>query len=68
MGGVMENDQLFRLIQDRMDPEEVCDLLGIGTGELCLRLRGPIMEHRERFEDYLDIYDNTQDGDNDDIS
>ena len=52
----METDNLFRLIMDRMDPEEVVDLLGMGTGELCLRLRQPILEQRERFEDYLDIY------------
>ena len=52
----MENDNLFQLIQDRMDPDEVVDLLGIGTGELCLRLRSHILERRERFEDYLDIY------------
>ena len=53
----MEQDKLFQLIQDRMDPEEVVDLIGIGTGELCLRLRRNILENRERFEDYLDIYD-----------
>ncbi len=52
----MYDDNLFQLIQDRMDPDEVVDLLGIGTGELCLRLRGSILENRERFEDYLDIY------------
>jgi len=53
----MENDNLFRLINDRMDPDEVVDLLGLGTGELCLRLRKQILEQRKRFEDYLDIYD-----------
>ena len=52
----MENDNLFQLIQDRMDPDEVVDLIGIGTGELCLRLRSYILERRERFEDYLEIY------------
>ena len=52
----MENDNLFQLIQDRMDPDEVVDLLGIGTGELCLRLRHQILESRDRFEDYLEIY------------
>ncbi len=53
----MEQDKLFQLIQDRMDPEEVVDLLGIGTGELSLRLRNLILDKRARFEDYLDIYD-----------
>jgi len=52
----MDNDMLFTIIQDRMDPEEVVDLLGMGTGELCLRLRRQVLEHRERFEDYLNIY------------
>lgn len=53
----MEQNKLFQLIQDRMDPDEVVDLIGIGTGELCLLLRRRILENRERFEDYLDIYD-----------
>ena len=53
----MKDDNLFQLIQDRMDPDEVCDLLGIGTGELCLRLRSYVLDRRERFESYLDIYD-----------
>lgn len=53
----MEQDKLFQLIQDRMDMEEVIDLCGIGIGELCLRLRSTILDKRERFENYLDIYD-----------
>ena len=53
----MDADKLFQLIQDRMDPDEIVDLCGIGVGELSLRLRGCILEHRERFESYLDIYD-----------
>jgi len=53
----MENDLLFQLIQDRMDPDEVVDLLGIGVGELCLRLRKQVLDNRERFEDYLNIYE-----------
>jgi len=55
----MENDLLFQLIQDRMDPDEVVDLLGIGVGELCLRLRKQVLDNRERFEDYLNIYEET---------
>lgn len=51
------NDMLFRLIADRMDLDEVLDLCGIGIGELCLRLRSNILDNRDRFEDYLDIYD-----------
>ena len=53
----MEPDKLFQLIADRMDPDEVVDLCGIGTGELSLRLRQNILLNRKRFEDYLDIYD-----------
>lgn len=48
---------LFQLIQDRMDPDDVVDVLGIGTGELCLYLRGQILANREKFEDFLDIYE-----------
>ena len=52
-----DRDFLFQLIEDRMDMEEVLDLCGIGIGELCLRLRGNILDKRERFESYLDVYD-----------
>lgn len=51
----MENKQLMRLIQEQCDPEEVIDLLNMGVGELCLKLRRDIILHRERFEDYLEI-------------
>jgi hypothetical protein len=53
----MEQDKLFQLIQDRLNPEEVVDLCNIGVGELSLRLRSHILANRERFEDFLDIYD-----------
>lgn len=53
----MENDKLFRLIRDRLELEEIVDLCGIEIGELVLRLRGNIIANRERFEDFLDIYD-----------
>ena len=53
----MENDILFKLIRDRLEPEEVVDLAQVGIGELVLRLRGKILENRQRFEDFLDIYD-----------
>jgi len=59
----MENDNLFRLINDRMDPDEVLDLLGMGTGKLCLLLRRQILEQRERFEDYLEIYETEEEHD-----
>ena len=52
-----DRDFLFQLIEDRMDMEEVLDLCGIGIGELCLRLRGNILDKRGRFESYLDVYD-----------
>ena len=56
----MDNDRLWMLIRDRLEMDEVLDLCGIGINELCLRLRGNIIENREAFEDYLDIYDNGQ--------
>ena len=52
----MYDETLFRLIGDRLDPEEVIDILGLGTGELCLLLRKKILEDREKFEEFLDIY------------
>lgn len=53
----MEQDRLFELIRERCDPEEIVDLCGIGVGELVLRLRSNILEHRDRFEAYLELYD-----------
>lgn len=53
----MEQDKLFQIIQDRMETDEILDLAGVGVGELCLRLRYAILQNRERFESYLDIYD-----------
>ena len=58
----MEQDKLFQLIQDRCDPEEVLDLIDIGVGELCLRLRSHVLDSREKFENYLDIYDEDCEG------
>lgn len=52
----MEQRKLFQLIQDRCDPDDVVDILGIGTGELCLALRKQILEKRELFEEFLDVY------------
>tara|TARA_B110000881_G_scaffold161539_1_gene144534 strand:- start:104 stop:292 length:189 start_codon:yes stop_codon:yes gene_type:complete len=61
----MECNLLFQLIQDRMDCEEIVDLCGIEVGELALRLRSHIIANRERFEDYLDIYDNEEEASDD---
>ena len=52
----MEDNNLFQLIQDRLEPEEVVDLCDIGVGELSLLLRSHILKNRARFEDFLDIY------------
>lgn len=49
-------ERLFHLIRERCDMEEVLDLCGIGIGELTLRFRGRILENRDKFEEYLDIY------------
>lgn len=51
----MENNKLFHLIQERLDPDDVIDILGMGVGELCLRLRREILLNRKRFEDFLEI-------------
>lgn len=59
----MDNDLLFRLIRDRLEPEEIVDLCDIGIGELVLKLRGNILANRARFEDFLDIYDEGVGGD-----
>jgi hypothetical protein len=57
----MEQDKLFQLIQDRMEMDEILDLADVGVGQLCLRLRSAILANRERFESYLDIYDEEAD-------
>ena len=51
----MEDSTLFRTIQERCDPDEVIDILGIETGRLCLLLRREVLQAREKFEDYLEI-------------
>jgi len=56
----VDNDRLWMLIRDRLEMDEVLDLCGIGINELSLRLRSNILENREAFENYLDIYDNGQ--------
>jgi len=53
----MDKDTLFTLIGDRMECEELLDLLGIGIGQLCLRLRHEILESRDEVEAYIDQYD-----------
>lgn len=49
--------ELFALIRDRCEPEEVLELADISIDELMLRFRGNIIENRERFEEFLDIYE-----------
>ena len=51
-----DTEQLFHLIQERCDPYEVLELCSIGIGELTLRFRGRILENRDKFEEYLDVY------------
>lgn len=50
-------EKLFELIRERCEMDEVLDLCGIGMNELLLRLRGRIIEHRDRFESFLDVYE-----------
>ncbi len=61
----MDQDKLFSLIADRCDLDDVLDLCGIGINELCLRLRGNILDNREKFEDFLDIYSPEEEDGND---
>lgn len=51
-----DTEQLFHLIQERCDPYEVLELCNIGIGELTLWFRGRILENRQKFEEYLDVY------------
>jgi hypothetical protein len=53
----METTELFALIRSRCEVEEIMELADIGVDELMLRFRGHILDHRERFEDYLDLYE-----------
>jgi len=53
---VKDTEQLFHLIQERCDPYEVLELCNIGIGELTLWFRGRILENRQKFEEYLDVY------------
>ena len=52
----MDKDTLFTLIGDRLEMDELLDILGIGIGQLCLRLRAEILESREELEDYIDQF------------
>lgn len=56
----MDDIPLFQLIRDRMEMDEILDLAGVGVGELTLRFRHRILENRERFEDYLEIYEHNE--------
>jgi hypothetical protein len=53
---VKDLEQLFYLIRERCDPYEVLELCNIGIGELTLRFRGRIIENRDKFEEFLDLY------------
>lgn len=53
----MEANELFDLIRERCDMDEVLDVAGIGMEELLLRFRGQILAHRDKFEDYLGLYE-----------
>jgi hypothetical protein len=49
--------ELFELIRARCEPEEVVELADISIDELLLRFRGNVIENRERFEVFLDVYE-----------
>lgn len=49
--------ELFALIRDRCEPEEIVELAEIGMDELMLRFRGNIIDNRQKFEEFLDLYE-----------
>ena len=52
----MESDLLMRLIRERVEIDELCDLCDVGIEDLTRLLHGRILMHREKFESYLEIY------------
>jgi len=50
----MNEDRLIDLIRDRVNPEELIDILGLDITELCIIFYSDIMQNRKKFEDFLD--------------
>ena len=52
----MSNNELFRIIADRMNPEEIVDVLGLSSEELVDVLRFEILSNKDKFDDIMDEY------------
>lgn len=50
----MNEDRLIDLIRDRVNPEELIDILGVDINELCIIFYRDIMDQRQKFLDFLD--------------
>lgn len=55
--GQVDITKLIKLISERLDPDELVDVLGYSTAHLCVLLRSEIMANREKFEEFLDVFD-----------
>jgi len=53
-------NKLFALIAERCDPDEIVDILGYGSARLCVLLRKEIINNREKFEEFLDLFEDDE--------
>lgn len=51
----MQETTLLRLIGDRLDPDELVDILGLSTKELALVYMNEIFAKKEEFLNFLDF-------------
>jgi hypothetical protein len=50
----MHETRLIDLIRDRVNPEELVDILGVSIDELCIIFYRDIMNEKQKFLDFLD--------------
>jgi len=50
-------DELLAIIKERIDPDELIDLLGVTTEELVQDLFERIADNREKIIEYLELTD-----------
>ena len=50
-------DELLNIIMERVDPDELIDLLGITTDDLCQALFEEIADNRDKILEHLDLED-----------
>ena len=50
----MKEERLIDLIRDRVNPEELIDILGLDINELCIIFYFDIMAKKEEFLNFLD--------------